>query len=139
MKRKLIFLALLFSAIFVWAQDAAYHDFMAEGHRAYSGGDFSDAEYFFYNAMYLRPQEFAPYYYLGLVYYENGDHNLAEYLFMASLHRGADRALVSYALGLNAAAAGRLADALNHLDEAVTLEGSSFEAPVNELKRRLGL
>jgi tetratricopeptide (TPR) repeat protein len=84
-----------------------------------------------------RPNHYAPYYYLGLIYYEEKSYDLAEEYYRSSLEYGADEALVSYALGLNAASAGRNIDAVSWLQKASAADPARYKSRADELIGRL--
>ena len=110
---------------------------MEEGHLAYSRGSFLDAELFFHDAILQRPNDFAPYYYLGLIAYREENYDRAEHYFNASRERGADGALINYALGINAIADGRSEDAAAHLHLAAGLDPGRWRTRAEELLRNI--
>jgi hypothetical protein len=93
------------------------------GMQAYAVKDLENAESYFLAALYQKPAHYAPYYYLGLLAYDENNYDLAETYYITALQYGADSALVKYALGINAATAGRNAEALAYLQEA------AYESP----------
>ncbi|MDR2803441.1 MAG: hypothetical protein LBB22_04025 [Treponema sp.] len=93
------------------------------GQQAYSAKDLESAESFFLAALYQKPTHFAPYYYLGLLAYDENNYDMADAYYRSALQYGADSALVKYALGINAATAGKNSEALAYLEEA------SYESP----------
>ena len=115
-----------------------FADLLEEGHKAYSRGDYMNAELSFMSAMDQRPNNYAPYYYLGLLSYEGKDYDAAEKYYRASLDKGADEALVNYALGINAAAAGRSSDAETYLQKAAALDPDKYKTQVEVILKRLG-
>ena len=115
-----------------------YRELMDDGLGAYSIGDMMNAEFSFMAAKEQHPAEFAPYYYLGLLSYEGKDYETAEQYYLASLERGADEALISYALGINAAAAGRFREAAGFLEKAATLDPARYLIRANDLIRKMG-
>jgi len=114
-----------------------YRELIEEGRKAYSQGDYMNAELSFLLAMDQRPSEFAPYYYLGLLYYEGKDYAEAEKYYLASLERGAAEALINYARGINAAAAGRPQEARELLQKAAARD-QRYRARVEELLKKIG-
>ncbi|GHT67180.1 hypothetical protein FACS1894110_12180 [Spirochaetia bacterium] len=119
------------------ASRKTFAELMEEGQRAYAGKDPSTAELVFYRALDQRPGHYAPYYYLGLLAYENNEFNLAEQFYLSSREYGADEALVSYALGVNAAAAGRSKDAIDFLRQAAEAAPEKYKAKADDLISRL--
>lgn len=114
-----------------------FAELIDSGREAYGARDSSRAELLFLSAVDLRPTHYAPYYYLGLLAYERRDYDLAENHYRSALQYGADAALVNYALGLNAAGAGRQADAKAYLDKASAASPERYRARVEELLPRL--
>ncbi|MDR2660122.1 MAG: hypothetical protein LBC27_09100 [Spirochaetaceae bacterium] len=93
------------------------------GQQAYNAKDIEAAESYFLAALYQKPTHYAPYYYLGLLAYDENNYDMADAYYRSALQYGADSALVKYALGINAATAGRNSEALAYLEEA------SYESP----------
>jgi tetratricopeptide (TPR) repeat protein len=114
-----------------------FPELVDEGRRAYEGGNFRPAEQSFLQALDLRPAHHAPYYYLALIAYDEGRWDAAEGYFAASLERGADQALVYYALGLNAAAAGQIDRAAEFLHRAAITDPARYRERVEGIIRRL--
>ena len=108
-----------------------------EGIDAYDAQDYDTAESDFVIAVNLNPDNHIPYYYLGLINYERGNHGLAEDYYEQALERAAPEALVTYALGVNAFAAGRYADATTFLERATELEPERFGDRVAQLLSRM--
>ncbi|GHV65438.1 hypothetical protein AGMMS49587_19680 [Spirochaetia bacterium] len=119
------------------ASRKTFPELMDEGQRAYAARDPVTAELAFYNALDQKPGHHAPYYYLGLLAYENNEFDLAEQYYLSSLECGADRALVSYALGINAAAAGRSKDAADFLRQAAEAAPERYRTKTEDLISRL--
>ena len=91
--------------------------------QAYGIKDLENAEIYFLAALYQKPAHYAPYYYLGLLAYDENNYEIAETYYITALQYGADSALVKYALGINAATAGRNTEAVAYLEEA------AYESP----------
>ena len=119
------------------ASRKTFREYMEDGNRAYSRGDLENAEKFLTSAMELRPSDHAPYYFMGLIFYERSNFVTAEQFYLASLERNADAALVNYALGINAAAEGRNQDAANYLNRAASLDPARYRSRVDEVMRRI--
>jgi tetratricopeptide (TPR) repeat protein len=113
-------------------------ELMNDGETAYAAKDVFTAEYSFTSAMNQKPEHYAPYYYLGLLAYENGRHDQAEQYYRQSIENGADRALVLYALGINAVTAGKNSEAAVFLRQAAELSPERYRARANDLIRKLG-
>ncbi|MDR3304243.1 MAG: hypothetical protein LBS86_07505 [Treponema sp.] len=112
-----------------------FAELIAEGQQAYSRKNFSQAEALFLSALNQKPTHFAPYYYLGLIAYEVKNYDQAEQFYRSALQYGAETALVSYARGLNAASAGRSAEAISYLEQAAA--SSEYRERANTLITRL--
>jgi len=95
-----------------------FAELITEGHNAYSSGQFSAAQAFFNRAAGQRSTHYAPYYYLGLLAYEEKRYEEADALYQLALDYGAPRALLMFARGLNAAADGKNPEAIVFLEEA---------------------
>jgi hypothetical protein len=107
------------------------------GQQAYSAKDYINAASYFQGAIYQKPTHYAPYYYLGLISYENRDFENAEIYYRTALSYGADPALLNYALGVNAAAANRPADAINYLETAITIDPARYREKAEAIISRL--
>jgi tetratricopeptide (TPR) repeat protein len=114
-----------------------FAELMDDGRGAYAARNPVTAEICFLSALEQRPRHYAPYYYLGLIYYEEKSYDMAEEYYRSSLEYGADEALVSYALGLNAASAGRNADAVSWLRKAAAADPARYQTRAEELIGRL--
>jgi tetratricopeptide (TPR) repeat protein len=107
------------------------------GQRAYAQKDLVNAESFFLGALYQKPTHYAPYYYLGLLAYENKNYDLADRYYRSALQYGADQALVNYALGINAATAGKNAEAIIYLQTAAQLSPERYKEKADSIIIRL--
>jgi len=114
-----------------------FTDLMEDGRRAYEAGDFATAEKNFVVAREIRPGDPASYYYLGLLAYEKKDYAAAERFYELSLSQGVDQALVYYALGMNAAAAGKDKEAAAWLEKAEQADPVRYGTLVGEFLQRL--
>jgi hypothetical protein len=114
-----------------------FTELIAEGQRAWAAGDTVGAELFFMNALNQRPGHYAPYYYMGLLSYEESNYALAEQYYRSSIQYGADFALVSYALGVNAAAAGKTGEAVNYLRDAAAAAPDRYGEKAESLITRI--
>ena len=119
------------------ASRKSFQELMDEGHRAYERGDARAAELSFLSALAQQPSDFAPYYYLGLLSYDQKNYQRAESYYRESLGREGDKALVNYALGVNAAAAGRTNAAVEFLRQAAALDPPRYRTRVEDLLRRI--
>jgi len=114
-----------------------FKELMDDGRSAYSRGDMMSAEFYFLSAMDQHPQDSAPYYYLGLLSYEDKNYEEAERYYLSSLERGNEDAIIYYALGVNAAAAGRKTNAADYLHKAAAMDPARYRARVEELLRKI--
>ncbi|MDR3342883.1 MAG: hypothetical protein LBT14_08895 [Treponema sp.] len=110
---------------------------LEEGQKAYIAKDAPTAELSFLNALNLKPSRFEPYYYLGLLSYDEKEYEMAEQYYRSALQYDADQALISYALGINAAAAGHTIDAIRFLEQAKILAPERYQERVDEYIRWL--
>jgi hypothetical protein len=107
------------------------------GQQAYAAKDYINSTSYFQGAIYQRPTHYAPYYYLGLISYENHDFDNAEVYYRTALSYGADAALLNYALGVNAATANRPVDAVNYLEMAVATDPTRYREKAEAILVRL--
>jgi tetratricopeptide (TPR) repeat protein len=119
------------------ASRKTFTELIREGQNAYALRDPAGAEQCFIDALNLKPAHYAPYYYLGLLAYEQQNYNLAENYYRSALQYGADEALVRYALGLNAYSAGRTAEARGYLEQAAAKSPERYRQKAGDLIKRL--
>ncbi|MCA1754771.1 MAG: hypothetical protein LC641_08785 [Spirochaeta sp.] len=115
----------------------SYRDLVEDGMQAYNNGDLGPAERHFVAASDIDDSTYLPYYYLGLINFDNASFELAEYYFETALTNGADEALVSYALGVNAFAEERYATAREQLERAIELGGDTYRDQATDLIGRI--
>jgi hypothetical protein len=97
----------------------SFADLITEGQDAYIAEKPAEAEAAFRGALELMPRHYAPWYYLGLLAYDSGDTQTAEQNYQNAMRFGADTALILYAMGINAAAAGKKNEAAELLRRSV--------------------
>jgi tetratricopeptide (TPR) repeat protein len=114
-----------------------FAEFLEDGQKFYAAKDPAAAELSFLGALDQKPNHFAPYYYLGLLAYEEKNYAMAEHYYRSALQYGADGALISYALGINAASAGRSQEAINFLREAAAASPERYKERAENLISRL--
>jgi tetratricopeptide (TPR) repeat protein len=119
------------------ASRKTFTELIAEGQRAYAARDPVGAEFAFLGALDQKPAHYAPYYYLGLLAYEEGSVDMAEQYYLSALRYGADEALVSYALGVNAASAGKTREAIDYLRRAAAVSPERYREKSDSLIQRL--
>lgn len=110
---------------------------MEEGQRAYAAQDWTGAQFAFMAARNQKPSHFAPWYFLGLLAYEESRFDDAEQFYLKGLQLGADPALTAYALGLNAARAGRRTDAEKYLYEAARIAPERYKEKAENVLSQL--
>ncbi|MFP3043428.1 hypothetical protein LQZ19_16565 [Treponema primitia] len=130
---------------------ADYHTYLASrrtfaelidaGQRAYTAGDRASAGESFTQALSVRPDHTAPYYYLGLLAYNEKNFAKAEELYNTALKHSAannaDSALIQYALGLNAVSAGRNAEGRRWLEQAAAAAPDRYGEKTAKVLERL--
>jgi hypothetical protein len=114
-----------------------FPELIAGGRGALAEKNFAAAEQFFLSALDIHPRHFAPHYYLGLLAYENKDYAAAERYYQIALDYGAEPPLINYALGLNAASAGRPSDAVGYLEQAAGAAPDRYGEKTKDLISRL--
>jgi tetratricopeptide (TPR) repeat protein len=114
-----------------------FAELVSAGTQAYSIQNFVDAEKYFILACNQKPDHYAAYYYLGLLAYENKNYDASDWYYHSALQFGADPGLVYYALGINAAAAGRNVDAISYLEQAGNVSPDRYRDRVNSIIIRL--
>ncbi|MDR1251166.1 MAG: hypothetical protein LBK62_03265 [Treponema sp.] len=114
-----------------------FTELIAAGQRAYAAADSAGAELAFQAALDRNPRHYAPYYYLGLLAYGAKNYALAEEYYFSSLGYGAESALIFYALGLNAAAAGSGGSAVDYLRQAAEIAPERYREKTEALIARL--
>jgi tetratricopeptide (TPR) repeat protein len=114
-----------------------FAELIQEGQKAYNEKDYISAELSFLNAREQKPTHYASYYYLGLLAYEDKNYDMADGYYRSALQFGADPALVRYALGINAASAGRDADAIAYLEDAAAASPERYKDRVDDILRQI--
>jgi tetratricopeptide (TPR) repeat protein len=119
------------------ASRKTFTELIEEGQRAYAVRDPAGAEIAFFGALDQKPAHYAPYYYLGLLAYEENSYDMAEQYYLSALQYGADEALVCYALGVNAASAGKTGAAIDYLRRAAAASPERYREKSDSLIQRL--
>jgi tetratricopeptide (TPR) repeat protein len=114
-----------------------FTELIEDGQMAYAAQDPRGAELSFRSALDQKPNHYAPYYYLGLLAYEEGAFDRADEYYRSSLEYGADAALVYYALGVNAASAGKTREAVDYLRRAAASSPERYREKSESLIQRL--
>lgn len=95
------------------------------------------AEELFREALRIEPDNYIPYYYLGLIQYRKNDFPLSEYYYRESLDKGSEPALTYYALGINAYAGNNLSDAMEYLRLARENDPEKYGKKATELMTQI--
>ncbi|MDR2142966.1 MAG: hypothetical protein LBP29_01180 [Treponema sp.] len=114
-----------------------FNELVEEGQRAYEMKDSASAGDLFREAILLKPDSSVPFFYLGLIAYDGGEYDEAEKWYVTALNLGEDPGLVQYARGINAAAAGKKADAQAFLREAAAVSPEKYKTLAEDLIIRL--
>jgi tetratricopeptide (TPR) repeat protein len=114
-----------------------FMELIEEGRQAYAAKDPVTAELAFMSALDQKPTHHAPYYYLGLLAYEEENFNIAEHYYRSALQYGADPALIAYAMGINAAAAGQREAAVSFLEQAAAASPERYRQRAADLIARI--
>jgi tetratricopeptide (TPR) repeat protein len=119
------------------ASRRTFAELIGAGQKAYAAGDRDTAELLFREALTQRPEDGVPYYYLGIMAFEDKKFDRAESFYNSALKYGTDSALVRYALGINTLAAGHTADALRWLEQAAAEAPDRYGEKVGKLLGQL--
>jgi tetratricopeptide (TPR) repeat protein len=114
-----------------------FNDLVTEGINRYKLEDYDEADSLFTDAISLEPQNYIPYYYLGLISYSDAEYDQAEGYYQAALALGAEESTTKYALGVNAFADNRLDIAVAYLTEAKDLNPDKYSGKVDSLLQRI--
>jgi tetratricopeptide (TPR) repeat protein len=119
------------------ATKKTFNELLKSGKDAYLARNYSVAGLYISSALNMRPNHYAPYYYQGLLFYQSGNYERAEEYYTLSLEKGANPALISYAQGINAAAAGKKEEAIASLEKAAVESPEAYRDKANALIRSL--
>ncbi|MDR1143443.1 MAG: hypothetical protein LBK77_04380 [Spirochaetaceae bacterium] len=119
------------------ASKKTFTELIDEGQKAYGAKNYTTAAELFRKAAALKPGHYAPPYYLGLLAYEDKKYAEAEGFYKTALEYGAEKALVQYARGVNAAVSGKKAEAVAFLEEASAADPARYKARADDLIKRL--
>jgi tetratricopeptide (TPR) repeat protein len=114
----------------------SFRSLVEDGIDLYSRNSLEDAEKTFREAIKLDGNNFVPYYYLGLISYARKDYAAADKEYSIALEKGAQPALIYYAMGINALADNRLDDALNCLKQAGDAD-PAYRQKAEDLSKRI--
>ncbi len=96
-----------------------FRGWVVEGISQWEQEDVAGAEQAFNRAIRLRQDNLVPFYYLGLINYNRGNHGLADYYYQLALDAGADPGITLFALGVNAFADNRRDEAALYLRNTI--------------------
>lgn len=112
-------------------------DLIQDGVDAYAKGELDQAEKSFQAVLKEEPDSDISNYYMGLIAYSRGDYTKAEQLYAQAAALGISQALVDYALGVNAFAGGKLADAASYLTKSKEADPAAYAEKVDTLLKRI--
>lgn len=115
-----------------------FAELVEEGVRLYGQKNLDESEAVFAEALSKNEGNYIPYYYLGLIAYNQNDFDMAEYYYKTALQLGCDPGTANFALGLNAYAVNRLEDAKTFLTNAKAAAPDRYAARVDEILGRIG-
>lgn len=114
----------------------SFRSLVMDGIDLYSRNSLEEAEKTLREALKLDGTNFVPYYYLGLISYARKDYAAADREYASALEKGAQPAVIYYAMGINALAAERLEDALECLKKAGEADPAYLQK-AEDLARRI--
>jgi tetratricopeptide (TPR) repeat protein len=114
-----------------------FNDLVRLGVDQYGIEELSSARSSFEQALTLRSDNYIPYYYLGLIAYQERDFELARTFYGRAREMGIDAALINYALGVNAFADQRYDQATDYLLKAKELDAESYTEKCDSLLQRI--
>lgn len=114
-----------------------FNDLVRQGVEQYGTEDLSAAQASFERALRLRSDNYIPYYYLGLIAYQQKDFDVARDYYRRASDLGIDAGLINYALGVNAFADQRYDQATEFLLKAKKLDPESYGEKTDSLLQRI--
>ncbi|MDR1625178.1 MAG: hypothetical protein LBT33_01440 [Spirochaetia bacterium] len=114
----------------------SFRSLVQEGIDLYSRNSLEEAEKTLGEALKLDGNNFVPYYYLGLISYARKDYAAADREYATALEKGAQPALIYYAMGINALADERQEAALECLKKAGEADPAYLQK-AEDLARRI--
>ncbi|TVR30029.1 MAG: hypothetical protein EA404_13345 [Spirochaetaceae bacterium] len=115
----------------------SFSTLVTDGIEAYDRGDYDTAEELLVSATAIDGRNHIPFYYLGLINFERGNHPVAEAYYRQAMERGATESLTYYAMGVNAYAANRRTEATEFLQRSASMEPERFGDRVEQLLQRM--
>jgi tetratricopeptide (TPR) repeat protein len=114
-----------------------FNDLVRYGVEQYGTGDLPGARASFEQALRLRNDNYIPYYYLGLIAYQEKDFDGARSFYRQASDLGIDAGLINYALGVNAFADQQYDQATGFLLKAKALDPESYGEKADSLLQRI--
>ena len=114
-----------------------FNDLVTDGINLYTLEEYDKSYSVFMQTVAVEPQNYIPYYYLGLISYSQKEYPQAEGYYKAALALGAEESVTKYALGVNAFADNRYDAAVSYLNEAKELHPSKYSDKVDTLVQRM--
>jgi tetratricopeptide (TPR) repeat protein/uncharacterized protein YihD (DUF1040 family) len=108
-------------------------DLVAEGVTYYSNNDLDKSRDSFNQAQLRNPDNYIPYYYLGLISYNKKDFAKAETMYLKAMDLKAPAALINYAIGVNAYADNNYEKASTFLKNAKTQDPKNYGDKVDTI------
>ena len=115
----------------------SFSTLVTDGIEAYDQGDYDSAEKLLVSATAIDHSNHIPFYYLGLISFERGNHPVAETYYRQAMERGATESLTYYAMGVNAYAANRRTEATEFLQRSAGMDPERFGNRVEQLLQRM--
>ena len=112
-------------------------DLVKDGIDQYTAGSLPAAEDSFNGALALDPENGTAFYYLGLIAYSKKDYTRAEDQYLKAFQLGTNAGIINYALGVNAFAAGKSAEAVKYLNFAKQADAAAYADRVDALLKRI--
>ncbi len=114
-----------------------FNDLVTDGINFYTLEEYNRSYDVFMQALTVEPQNYIPYYYLGMISYSQKEYAQAEGYYQAALALGAEESVTKYALGVNAFADNRFDVAITYLNEAKELNPSKYSNKTDALVQRM--
>ncbi len=112
-------------------------DLVKDGIDQYTAGNLPAAQDAFTAALALDSANGTAAYYLGLIAYARKDYGKAEDQYLKAFQLGTSAGVINYALGGNAFAAGKNADAVKYLNFAKQADAAAYGDRVDSLLKRI--
>jgi len=114
-----------------------FNDLVTDGINFYTLEEYDKSYDIFMRSLAVEPQNYIPYYYLGMISYSQKEYAQAEGYYKAALALGAEESVTKYALGVNAFADNRFDEAVSYLNEAKKLNPAKYSDKTDALVQRM--